>query len=289
MATFGVSGAPPYLRATNALVDRPARDIATVAAGPSGRMLTAVPWQGYVLVGTHQSAAPVDAGETPTPAVLEETVRAANAAFPRLQATVDEVRLLHHGLVPAAVRGGRADLLAEARVISHGSHGAPGLTSLVGVKFTSARVAARRAVDRIARDLGRSGRSRTDRAPLPHAGVADVEGRLVETARSLGLHLERDLLDHLTGWYGTEASDVLRHAAEHRQLGRIASTPVLEGEIDYAALRAQAVHLSDAVFRRTSLGAAGHPGAEAVTAAARIMAARLGWDPARTAEEIART
>jgi hypothetical protein len=40
----------------NLLVNRPARDIATAARGSSGRMLTMVPWQGLVLVGTFQSS-----------------------------------------------------------------------------------------------------------------------------------------------------------------------------------------------------------------------------------------
>ena len=43
----------------NLLLDRPARDIATVAPASSGRMLTAVPWRGHMLVGTHQSDAPL--------------------------------------------------------------------------------------------------------------------------------------------------------------------------------------------------------------------------------------
>ncbi len=57
---WGLGGAPPVLRAVNVLVDRPARDIALAATAGSGRMLTAVPWAGHVLVGTHQSSGPVD-------------------------------------------------------------------------------------------------------------------------------------------------------------------------------------------------------------------------------------
>ena len=63
LAIAGVDGAPPLLRAMNLLVDRPARDIAMAARGASGRMLTAVPWRGRVLIGTHQSAALVDREE----------------------------------------------------------------------------------------------------------------------------------------------------------------------------------------------------------------------------------
>src|SRR5262245_1749991 len=50
MKAFGVDGAPPVVRAMNVLLNRPARDIATAAPGPFGRMLTCVPWGGFVLV-----------------------------------------------------------------------------------------------------------------------------------------------------------------------------------------------------------------------------------------------
>ena len=288
MTAFGVSGAPPYLRAMNLLLDRPARDIAVVAATPRGRMLTAVPWSGFVLVGTHQSPAVVSSGDrTPPPEAVDVALAEANATFPRLAAKRSDVRVVHHGLVPAHVKAGAVDLLAQPNVIRHETQGTAGLVSLVGVKYTSARAAAANAVDGICRELGRSNRSRTTRAPLPHAGVADVEGRLIETSRELGVTLDRDILDHLTGWYGTEASDVLRHAVTTKLLHRLRpGLPVLAGEIDYVALNAQAVHLGDAVLRRTPLGSAGHPGADALAAAAAVMAARFHWPAERLADEV---
>jgi glycerol-3-phosphate dehydrogenase len=47
-----------------------------------------------------------------------------------------------------------------------------------------------------------------------------------------------------------------------------------------------AVHLADALIRRTDAGSAGHPGGDAVRAAAEVMAAELGWDARRVREEI---
>jgi glycerol-3-phosphate dehydrogenase len=285
MAAFGVEGAPAYLRAMNLLLERPARDIATVAAGPRGGMLTAVPWSGHLLVGTHQSTGAVSAEETEPPeAALEACLGDVNATFPQLKATRHDIRILHHGLVPAVIRGARAELLPDAAIAT-----APGLVSVVGVKYTSARAVAERAVDTAARDLSRSrGRSRTSSTPLPHAGVADVEGRLVETTRDLGLSLDRDVVEHLTAWYGTEASDVVRHGAAARLIERVdRQHPILAAEIDYAALNAQAVHLTDTVLRRTPLGSAGHPGRPALERAAAIMAARLNWTEEQAAEEIA--
>lgn len=291
LASFGVQSAPPLLRAMNMLLDRPARDIATAAPDSSGRMLTAVPSQGYVLVGTHQSQEPVNGHEDRPPEhAIDAFLAAANTAFPRLSAKRQDIRLLHYGLVPAVTRGRTADLLAEPAISRHEAEGVK-LVSLVGVKYTTARWAAERAVTLACQMLGgHHRRSRTAAEPLPHAGIADVEGRLVETLRSLGVELDRDVIDHLTGWYGTEASDVVRYAADRNRLDRITpQSPVLTGEIAYAAERADALRLADAVLRRTPLGAAGHPGQDALEHAAEVMSQTLGWSHAERTEEVANT
>ena len=93
--------------------------------------------------------------------------------------------------------------------------------------------------------------------------------------------------EHLAGWYGTEAAQVLRYIAQTGQFEAIGSaSPVLTGEIAYAVDHAGALHLSDAVLRRTPLGAAGHPGADALERAAAVMAQKLGWTTDRNAKEI---
>jgi glycerol-3-phosphate dehydrogenase len=219
----------------------------------------------------------VPTGETtPPPEAVDAFLADANATFPRLGAELKDIRMLHHGLTPGEMRGGRLDLLADSRVIDHSARGVAGLLSIVGVKYTTARETAEHAVDLACRALGRpAGKSRTASTPLPHAGIADAEGRLIETLRELGLELDRDILDHLTSWYGTEAPDVARYASSTDNMERLCG--------------ASAVHLSDAVLRRTSLGSAGHPGKAALERAADIMAARLGWSAAARAAEIVAT
>ena len=284
---FGLTQTPPMLRAMNVLLDRPARDIATAAPSTSGHMLTAVPWRGYVLVGTYQSDGPVPAGETEPPSeALDAFLVELNSAFPRLQATRADIRLVHHGLTPAAGNGIEASLLAEPQITRPTS--VKGVMALVGVKYTTARVAAEWAVDAVCAEVGGHKRgSRTAVSTLPHAGIADVEGRLVETLRALGVDLDRDVIEHLTGWYGTEASDVIRTAAETNELDRLSpDSPVLSGEIVYAAHFADAKRLSDVVLRRTPLGSAGHPGRPALERAAEVIGRVHGWTQDQQEAEI---
>ena len=54
-------------------------------------------------------------------------------------------------------------------------------------------------------------------------------------------------------------------------------------EVAHAVRHEGGVTVADVLLRRTGAGAAGHPGREAVAAAAAVLAVELGWDAARTA------
>ena len=145
-------------------------------------------------------------------------------------------------------------------------------------------------MDAVAKILGAATRPcRTGTAVLPHADVADSDGLLQEPSQELGIRLDKDIQAHLAGWYGTEAPAVLRCAHAASALTRLApGSPVIEGEVTYAAREAAAVRLEDVVFRRTPLGSAGDPGGSAVAGAGAIMARECGWSNARQDEELER-
>ena len=291
MTAFGVSGAPPLLRAMNLLLDRPARDIAVAAPATSGRMLTLVPWRGllarrHLPVIDSLSLSPAPRRRTP-PSM--RCWQRSTASFRRSTGTGAVSGLIHHGLTPAVVKGGRAELQSDPAVIDHHRNGAPGLVSVVGVKLTTARHAAELAVDAICRELGGvRKRCRTAAVPLPHAGIADVEGRLTEALRAVGAEMDRDV---------DRAPDGL---VRHRSAGR--------GRIQRSTQSAQPPHAGQSgsrrrdcicggtvvggkaggrVLRRTPLGSAGHPGRAALERAADVMGGMLGWTPERRSEEIA--
>ncbi len=68
-----------------------------------------------------------------------------------------------------------------------------------------------------------------------------------------------------------------------------AACAVTGAEILHAVEHESAITLADAVIRRTEAGSAGHPGDDALAAAAAVMAAALGWDASRVAKEIEKT
>ena len=294
MAMFGVKGRDVlFAKAMNLVTSKPASDIALAAPGRSGRMLTLVPWNGRALVGTFQSDDFKQPGDLqPTEAEIEAAIADANVAFPALKLTRADVTLVHRGIVPAERGGGgRAELLGSPQILDHARDGAAGSMTVVGVKYTTARVVGARAAAAAAKKLGGSTRATdTDRAMLPGAGIADHEALTIETARAVGLELAPPIIRHIIGVYGDRCAAIVRLMAERTdwRMPLVPGKTVIGAEVIHAIRAESACTLADIVVRRTELGAMGHPGAEMVEAIAAIAAEELGWDSARRADEVER-
>jgi len=119
------------------------------------QFLFAAPWRDVSIVGTSQK--PFE-GRTDVLRVREtdvaEFLRKVNQAFPVAGLTRDDVRLVHRGLLPAIDGSGRL-LLKKNVVRDHRVDGAPGLMSVLGVRYTTARGTAERATDTAFSILGR--------------------------------------------------------------------------------------------------------------------------------------
>ena len=292
MAMFGVRRPFPLVKAMNLVTSKRASDMALGAPGPTGRMLTLVPWRGRAIVGTSQSAALVEPGDTSvSPEEIEALIADANYAFPALHLSRADVTLVHRGVVPAAVRADRLpDLKPAPDVLDHASEGAEGALTVAGVKYTTARGVAQRVTDAVAARLGRRVRpSRTSTTTLPGAGIADHEALAIETARDRGIDVPLPHIHHLIRLYAEAAADIVRLMGDRDDLRAPLSAGVetLGAEVVHVIHTEMAVTLADIVVRRTGLGSAGEPPFDAVEACARLAGAELGWDQARMAEEIA--
>lgn len=297
MQMFGVGHEVPLLKAMNLVTSKPASDIAlasplSTSTSPR-RMLTLTPWQGRALIGTAQSA---DFKQPRDTAVTEPEVEAfianANASFPALRLTRADVTLVHRGIVPA-VRGrdGHAELLNEPRIFDHHRDGAAGAMTIVGVKFTTARGVASKAMNTLSRHGGGRGRSGiTERAILPGAGIADHEALAIETARAVRLELAAPITRHLIDLYGDRCAPIVRLMAEQTawRMPLVPGRLSIGAEVIYAIRDEMAMTLADIVIRRTELGAKEYPGDALVEAAAVIAAEEFGWAADQRAREVGR-
>jgi glycerol-3-phosphate dehydrogenase len=247
-------------------------------------VLVALPWQGRLLVGTAHGHALTGADDTLAHAgEVERFLREVNATFPGLRLAPDDVTLVHRGVVPGRQAPGREAMLLDSHEVrDHERDGVAGAVSVVGVKYTTARHVAERAVDLVCRKVDRPVRAcMTGVKPL-------LEGVTVSDppSQAHGAAADEQVLPKL---YGTVAADrIAALCAGNPQLAQpVGHTGVIGAQIIHAIRDEAAVTLEDAVVRRTRLGAAGPPGIDIARACAAIMAAELGWSAARVQDELA--
>ena len=287
-------GAPPprLSRAMN-LVTRKVVGSHACGSIAGGRYLLIVPWRDVSMLGTSHEAYDGSPDQLKVSRWdLEAFLKDAREAFPHAGLTTNDVRLIHRGLLPMVSGDGHnVRLLKESQVVDHGRHGLPGLVSVFGVRYTTARHTAEQAVDAVFRSLGHATPPpcRTAETPLLGGSMSHVDNFLKAVLLRDVEGLSTETLRRIATTYGTGYDRVLQMARDvpalTRPLGR--GCAVVGAEILYAARREMALTLGDAVIRRTEAGAAGHPGTDALERAAAIMARAHEWDEWRTRNEIA--
>jgi glycerol-3-phosphate dehydrogenase len=182
----------PMLEAMNLVLRRPLLKGHALGARSRGRYLFLVPWRDRSIVGTDYAPD----GEPPS---AQAFLAEAASAFPWAGLDVSDVSLVHRGRVPG--RGADA-LLDRASIVDHeAADGVPGLVSAIGVKYTTARAVAEKAVDIAVARIGRRvERCRTERTPLSKARplMGSLEEQAIHAIREeMALHLSDAALRRL--------------------------------------------------------------------------------------------
>ena len=283
---------PPRLSRGMNLVTRPVVGSHACAGVSGGRFFFLVPWGRVSMFGTSHDAHRGSPDELSASSQdVHDFLRDARAAFPLAALTAEDVRLVHRGLLPmVSGDGSEVRLLKESLVVDHRRHGVPGLVSIFGVRYTTARQTAEDAVDVIFRSLGhqRPPPCRTAHTPLAGGRVANRATFLDEAARLAPAGLSPGAARRIATAYGAAHDGVLALIREDPALGQPLSPgcDVTGAELLFAVRREMAVTLADAILRRTDAGAGGHPGSATLQRAAEMMGGVQGWDAARTRDEI---
>ena len=163
--------------------------------------------------------------------------------------------------------------------------------SLVGIRFTTARADAARALEMLLRQLPRAPRG-ADTARLPLAGgeIEDFAAFEAQALRTKPAGVDTASMRALLRNHGTRYAQVLRTQDRHEVVGAcIPDTTTLLAEVRHAIEHEMAMKLEDVVMRRTELAAGSHPGRRALEAAAMEMAQHLRWSDGRMREELSAT
>ena len=157
---------------------------------------------------------------------------------------------------------------------------------LIGGKWTTFRALAEQTADRVLAQLGLPRCCSTQTMPIgggksyptDEAARADWIRRV---AQAVGVDETR--VKVLFERYGTTAEGILTGATNDRPLRQLPGYSV--AEIQYLAAQEWVVHLSDLVYRRSTIGLLGHATEAVLIELAEIVGEVLGWDSARREKE----
>jgi len=265
--------------------------------GRATRHLFAVPWHDKTLLGVWHRLFP-DKPDTVRvePGEVHHWIDEVNTVCPALDLSPSEVTFAHCGLVPFGDTATETELSfgKESRLIDHrAANDIQGLVSLIGIRFTTARADAARALDLLLQQHPQPPpRAATDRLPLPGGNIEDFAAFEANAQRSRPAGLASSTLATVLRNHGSGYMDVIRpmHEQEHETSAvAIPGTNTLMAEIAFAIEHEMAVRLEDVIMRRTDIACGHHPGRAAIEAAAGAMAPLLDWPPTRLEEELAAT
>lgn len=260
------------------------------------RHLFVIPWRGCTLFGVwhvvHEGSP--DAFHV-TEKDLQDFIGEINTAYPEFGLTLGDVSGWNAGLVLFGEnKAGATDLSYGKRsiIIDHAvQDGLNGLITMIGVRYTTARGVAEKAVDLVCRKLGeKRPRSRTAETPIWGGRIGNFGEYLRENAPNFPKGFGEAFISNMIRNHGSEWAGVMNPVRENPRLAEpVGESSVIKAEVVHAVRQEMAMKLADVVFRRTDLSHAGYPGRAAMKACAETMARELGWNENRVQSEIADT
>ena len=260
------------------------------------RHLFIVPWRDYNLIGVWHVVYQGNPDKfTVSEKELQLFLDEINQAYPAYNLTLSDISMWNAGLVLFGKnKPGTANLSYGKRslLIDHSlTHNIDGLITLIGVRATTARGMAEKAVDLAAEKMGRKiPCSRTSVTPIYGGEIDFFEDFLKQAIKNRPKTIEVQSMRPLIHNYGSQYRKVLNCIDENPGWAKtLGSSKVLKAEVIHAVREEMAQKLVDVVFRRTELGAAGYPGEDALKASAYLMASEMDWDHERVKKELDET
>jgi glycerol-3-phosphate dehydrogenase len=256
------------------------RDALVLFSNLDGRLFFVIPWLGYSWIGTTDTDYAEDPGAARASADdVAYLTRSVREFVPEISQS--PIYFSNAGVRALVLEEGAESSVSRMhRVVDGERSGAPGLVSVLGGKLTGYRAIAEEVVDLVCTKLGVKAACRTAATPLPGA-------RPGPPARAVPLTVNEETAAHLSGLYGSRASEVIELAASDERLREwlAPESPDIAAQVVHAVRAEQCRRVSDFILRRTTLGFSRDQGLGAAEAVAALMARELGWSPERSAAE----
>ena len=246
-----------------------------------GRPMMILPWLGRYMIGSTDVRFTGDldmttADDDELAYILHET----NKVIPEAGLTRESILYWYTGVRPLPYVDAErtADISRRHEIHDHAPE-VEGLLSVIGGKLTTFRALAKHTLKAAGRKMP-VGPSTLDDNRLP--GYAS-------TPIVLPYGIAPALADRLLRLYGARAARVAALVTADPSTARVLdeSTGLVVAEVLYAIREEEAVRLSDVIMRRVVVGWEPDLGRGCAPAVLDVMAAELGWDQSRRAEEMA--
>jgi glycerol-3-phosphate dehydrogenase len=262
--------------------------------GRPSQLLFIVPWRNKSMIGTcHLPWHQAPNAFRLTEAIIQEFLDQINSAHAALGLSLKDVHRVTWGFLPVDhtdVDRQQVRLTRDGAVIDHQKRdGISGLISILGVKYTTARVVAEQAIDLAINKLGTKARKcQTHITPIRGGKIDDFRAFLRKALAEVPRTINERSTEHLVYTYGSEYHRLVDCMIKQPELARRIDPPlsVTTAEVQQVVRNEMALTLEDVIVRRTELGAAGLPSMAALQNCADIVGREFQWSSERRQQEI---
>lgn len=273
---------PPLARNMNIVTRRmfsefgigiPSKRSSDGVIGSESRLFFVTPWKNVSVIGTTHF--PYEHGPDDyhvSDSEIDEFINEINESYPSANLKSSDVLYVYGGLTPAESEANRGEVgrSKQAEIVDHSSSsGIEGLVSVIGVKYTTARLVGERAVTLAMRKLGAHGDATIGRKALLPGAQNWTARRRASAPDTADARIE-DLLAP----YGSAPPDAVSDG-----VGEF--TEVFAECVRHAVREEMAMTLQDVLLRRTDLLERGLLTEELLQIAARVMGEERDWVQSR--------
>jgi glycerol-3-phosphate dehydrogenase len=265
---------------------------AVYASTRDGRVVLAVPWRDFSVVGTTDTDFDGDPDHVEaTGAEVRYLLDEVRRVLPGPSVAEREVVYTYAGVRPLSfeARQRPGDVSRKHRVVVEGGGR---FLSVTGTKLTCFRSLAQQVADMVMRTLGRRAECRTEWLALDGS---DQEVSRLEVRAWLDVgpevaagRLGPETIEALVATYGRAWPRLVDLAGKvpEGDAPLCPQNPDVVAQLSYAVTHEHAVSLQDVLLRRTGIGTSRCQGRDCAEAIGVRMAALLGWSPRRLAAEL---
>ena len=262
--------------------------------GKPPQVLFIVPWRNKSLIGTYH----IPWRDAPhtfklNEVMIEEFLDQINSAHLPLKLSLKDVLHINWGFLPinkADANKQPVKLTRDGVVIDHQKKdGISGMISILGVKYTTARVVAEKAMDLAVNQLGlKTRKCQTHVTQVRGGKIEDFKSFLRKALLEVPPVINQISAEHLVYTYGSEYQTLVACMLRQPDLARRIDPqlPVTVAEVEHAVHQEMALTLADVIGRRTELGSTGLPSMATLQNCASLISRKFQWSSEHQQQEI---